>query len=98
MTESVQEPDADSQEAPTPAEIQRTITQVEQRAATIRDRELAGALSKLDGLEESERAVIERLATRLTERLIGPPKRSLESAADRDDAAAIAVARELFGD
>lgn len=79
-------------------QVERAVARIERRAEHIRDRELETALAKLEGLDDRERAVVERLATRLTERLLTAPKRSLARAAGRDDDETIAVARELFGE
>jgi glutamyl-tRNA reductase len=96
MTESLDR--ADEPDQSIESRVRRTVTQIDQRAATVRDRELETALGKLEEVDERDRAVIERLATRLTEQLTEPPKRSLEAAIARDDAETITVARELFGD
>lgn len=96
MTEFVHE--SQSERAESDTQEQEALAQIAQRAERIRDRELETALAKLEGLDDRERAVVERLAARLTERLLAPPARGLERAAARDDEDAVAVARELFGD
>jgi glutamyl-tRNA reductase len=96
MTEFVHESQSEGTEPE--MQDQETIEQIAQRAERIRDRELETALAKLEELDDRERAIVERLAARLTERLLAPPARGLERGAARDDDDAAAVARDLFGD
>ncbi|WP_226022632.1 hypothetical protein [Halomicrobium salinisoli] len=70
------------------------------RAESIRDEEVARALSKLaaqDELTPERREEVERLADRIVEQLLAVPAETL-AAADEERAEVAETARELFGD
>ncbi|WP_336002650.1 hypothetical protein [Halorientalis halophila] len=88
--------EADEPGAP---DVETAISRIEDRAATVRDRQVRSALATLDArgdLDQETRAAVERVADRLTERLLATPKEGLRAAASDRDAAAVAI--ELFGD
>jgi len=71
---------------------------IEERATTVRDEQVRRALATLDACGDvtpEKRAEVERLATRLTERLTAPAERALRQAGSGDDEAA-RVALALF--
>ncbi|HKJ58078.1 MAG TPA: glutamyl-tRNA reductase [Halobacteriales archaeon] len=65
-------------------------------AERIKERELARALSKLDGLDEDERDVVRGLADAMVSRLLAAPTQSLRDAAADDDVETLLAAIELF--
>ena len=65
-------------------------------AERIKERELARALSKLEGLDEDERDVVRGLADAMVSRLLAAPTQSLRDAAADDDVETLLAAIELF--
>lgn len=61
----------------------------------VRERELQTALTKLDDLDEQDRAVVEALAARLVDSVLAPPTQSLLTAAAGTEPQ---TALALFGD
>lgn len=72
------------------------IGHIEDRAAEVRETQVARALARLkaDGeLTDEQRAVVQAMAERLTERIVANPRASLREADRRgDDTAATAIA------
>ncbi|SDG05017.1 hypothetical protein [Halorientalis regularis] len=94
-------------------DIARAIERIDDRAATVRERQVERALAELETVGDPDpetRAAVRRLADRLTGRLVATPKAALrqgvdgsssenETAAGPDpDAEAVRVALDLFGD
>ncbi len=71
------------------------IAQLRAGAERVRERELARALARLEGLDEREQAVVRELATRLVNKLLHPPMAAL--AADPEAHELAASAHRLFG-
>ena len=65
-------------------------------ADRIKEREVARALGKLDGLDEDQREVVRGLADALVSRLLAAPTQSLRDAAANDDVETLLAAIELF--
>lgn len=72
-----------------------TIARMRAGAERVREREVARALARLEGLGEREQAVVRELATRLVNKLLHPPMAAL--AADPDAHELAATAHRLFG-
>ncbi len=71
------------------------IARLKESAERVRERELARALARLEGLDAREQAVVRELATRLVNKLLHPPMAAL--AADPDARELAATAHRLFG-
>lgn len=74
------------------------LSVIHETGEQVRERELRTALTKLDDLDERERAVLEALAGRLVEGVLAPPTRSLLTAAADADRETVETALALFGD
>jgi glutamyl-tRNA reductase len=72
-----------------------TVARLRAGAERVRDREVARALARLDGLGEREQAVVRALAQRLVNKLLHAPLATL--GADPDAPALASTARHLFG-
>ena len=72
-----------------------TIARLRESADRVRDRELARALARLEGLDAREQAVVRELATRLVNKLLHPPMVALATAPD--SAELTETAHRLFG-
>ncbi|WP_225335579.1 hypothetical protein [Halomicrobium urmianum] len=99
MTETDAVGEAERSEASEPTSgSDDEMAAIRARAESIRDEEVARALSQLaadDELTPERRAEIERLADRIVEQLLAVPAETLAAAADDEVAE---TARELFGD
>lgn len=86
-------------EEPAKGSAGEELARVRERAAAVRDEEVRRACSRLAAqgeLTPRRRAVLERLADRLVERLLDVPARNLSAAEDRETAAE--TLRRLFVD
>jgi glutamyl-tRNA reductase len=72
-----------------------TIARLRAGAERVRERELARAFARLEGLDERERAVVAELATRLVNKLLHPPLAALSAAPESP--ALHESAYQLFG-
>ncbi|MGZ8468541.1 MAG: glutamyl-tRNA reductase [Gemmatirosa sp.] len=71
------------------------IARLRAGAELVRERELARAMARLEGLDAREQAVVRELATRLVNKLLHPPMAAL--AADPEAHELAATAHRLFG-
>ena len=65
-------------------------------ADRIKEREVARAMGKLDGLDDDQREVVRSLADALVSQLLAAPTQSLREAAANDDVETLLAAIELF--
>jgi glutamyl-tRNA reductase len=72
-----------------------TIVRLREGAERVRERELARAMARLEGLDEREQAVVRELATRLVNKLLHPPMVALATAPESP--ALTETAHRLFG-
>ncbi|MFB6117207.1 hypothetical protein [Halosegnis sp.] len=81
------------------ARPERAAAAIRETGAEVQHRQVGQALAALEaagGLTDGQRAVIERFADRLVDRLLAPPTASLQAAATDADHAEVTVALELF--
>jgi glutamyl-tRNA reductase len=82
------------------ADVAAAKRRIRERGARICEAERERALQRLrerTELSKREEAVVQRLAERLTDQLLGVPQSQLDSVAE-DDSETARVALELFGD